>query len=132
MQQDVAAYPAEGYRRTTFTVMTIRCPSCGRASLRVLPFPTQFCDVAYFRCLHCGDVWTMGRDKAEAARRVTQREGTHEPEQAVLFTCPECQAALTFEDVTVHEKYAIVTFACATHGHFTFTDDHGLTPARTV
>lgn len=74
----------------------------------------------------------MGRDKPEAARRVTQREGTQESEEAMLFTCPQCTAPLTFEDVTVDANHAIVTFACAEHGHFTFTDDHGLSPARTV
>lgn len=80
----------------------------------------------------CADVWTVGRNKSEAARRVTQRAGTLAPEQAVLFTCPECDEPLRVESVAVHHDHATVTFVCAHHGYFTFVDDHGLTPARTA
>lgn len=77
----------------------------------------------------CGDVWTIGRNKSEAARRITQQAGTHSPEQAVLFTCPQCDEPLGFESVVVQHDHATVTFTCADHGYFTFADDNQLIPA---
>lgn len=106
------------------------CPSCGGAALRVLPFATTFADVAYFRCATCGDVWTIGVNKSEAARRITHGPHTHAPEQAIIFTCPECNAPLTLDRVVVGQSVTTVTFGCSMHGHFTLTDQKGLTPAR--
>jgi hypothetical protein len=52
--------------------MPIRpCPSCDKPTPRLLDAPTQFAEVNYYRCDHCGHVWTTDKLTGNLLHHVT-------------------------------------------------------------
>ena len=45
-----------------FTMPKHSCPACGVETPRVIEAPTLFSLVNYYRCEHCGHVWTTDKN----------------------------------------------------------------------
>jgi len=50
---------------------TLRCPSCSTETPRLLGAPSQYARVNYYRCQHCGHVWTTDKNDSNIVTHVT-------------------------------------------------------------
>ena len=100
-----------------------------RLSLEVLAARSRRLALACFRCLLCGDEWTI-QNRSTTAHQVTEDSETRTTEDRALFTCPLCTGSMTLVDLFVHLDRATVTFQCSEHGYLAYANDTGLLPAR--
>jgi hypothetical protein len=59
-----------------------RCPTCSGLFGRWLKASSEMAAVHYYRCDHCGGVWTVPKTAAELRRYVTRNLRTPEPPAA--------------------------------------------------
>jgi hypothetical protein len=58
------------------SVPTLPCPSCDKPTPRLLDTSSKDAAVNYYRCDHCGHVWTIDKDTGLLIKHVTPLTST--------------------------------------------------------